>query len=103
MYISGGENIYPAEVESVLSEHSAVSEVAVIGVSDERWGEVGCAYVVPRPEGSLTIEDVYAHCRGRIAAFKIPKHIRLVESLPRTASGKIKKGELRQTFSEQEV
>jgi fatty-acyl-CoA synthase len=100
MYISGGENIYPAEVEAVLSEHAAVSEVAVIGVSDDQWGEVGCAYIVLRPDSNISPEEVDAHCRSRIAAFKIPKHVRLVESLPRTASGKIQKGNLRQAFSE---
>ena len=103
MYISGGENIYPAEVEAVLSEHAGVAEIAVIGVPDDRWGEVGCAYIVPRPGCSLTREEVDAYCRGRIAAFKIPKHVRLVDDLPRTASGKIRKGSLRQTFSERNV
>ncbi len=99
MYISGGENVYPAEVESVLHEHPAVADVAVVGVPDERWGEVGVAFVVPAaevPEGEL-VEFV----RERLARFKAPKDVRFVEVLPRSGLGKVLKDELRASVGEQ--
>lgn len=99
MYISGGENVYPAEVESVLVELRELAEVAVVGVPDERWGEVGAAYVVPLPGVELSTEDVLAHCGERLARYKIPKHVFTIERLPRTASGKVQKAELRQLFA----
>jgi fatty-acyl-CoA synthase len=98
MFITGGENVYPAEIESVLAEHPVIVEVAVVGVADPQWGESGCAYVVAR--APLTAEDVIAHCRGRLARYKVPKHVRFADALPRTGSGKVKKDELRRAFSE---
>lgn len=100
MYITGGENVYPAEVESVLVEHPAVVEAAVVGVGDPQWGETGCAYVVTR--AALTVDDVVEHCRGRLARYKIPKHVRFTDVLPRTGSGKVKKDELRRAFAKTE-
>ncbi len=89
MYISGGENVYPVEIEKFLYEHPAVAEVAIIGVPDKKWGEVGKAYIVTKPGYQLTAEDVLAFCRGKLAKYKIPKHIQFVEALPKGDTGKI--------------
>src|SRR5205085_1103798 len=89
MFISGGENVYPAEVEQALSSLPAIAEVCVIAVKDERWGEVGRAVVVPAPGASLDAERVLEHLAGRIARYKIPKTVVLAEALPRNASGKV--------------
>jgi fatty-acyl-CoA synthase len=96
MYISGGENVYPAEVEAVLSELEAVAEAAVIGVPDSQWGEVGRAYIVVRATQSLDIATVLHHCRGRLAKFKIPTTVVFTQDIPRTASGKIQKTALQE-------
>jgi len=95
MYISGGENVYPAEVERVLVEHPAVLEAAVIGVADETWGEVGAAYLLARPGQSIDPEALRQWCRERLAAYKIPVHVTTVEDFPRTAAGKVRKTDLR--------
>ena len=92
MVISGGENVYPAEIENVLHEHSAVKEAAVVGVPDERWGEACLAFVVLA--GDATEEALLEHCRGRLARYKVPKGVRFVESLPRNALDKVAKAEL---------
>jgi acyl-CoA synthetase (AMP-forming)/AMP-acid ligase II len=91
MYISGGFNVYPAEVEQALARLDGVTDVAVVGVPDERMGEVGKAYVV----GSTTPEDVIAFAKERLANFKVPRHVELVDALPRNLSGKVLKNELR--------
>jgi len=94
MYTVGGFNVYPAEIEQVLARHDGVAEVAVVGVPDERLGAVGRAYVVPRP-GSVPAEDeLIGFCRERLANFKVPRTVRLVDSLPRNASGKVLKYQL---------
>jgi fatty-acyl-CoA synthase len=93
MYISGGENVYPAEVEGVLHEHPSVADVAVVGASDERWGEVGVAFVVA--SSPVAEEDLFAHCRERLAGFKVPKRVRFVDALPMSAMNKVLKDELR--------
>jgi len=98
MIISGGENIYPAEVESALCEHPAIAESAVIGVPDDKWGEAVKAVVVLRPGKTLTEEDLIAWSRGRIAGFKAPKSVDFAEILPRNASGKLLKRELRAPY-----
>ncbi len=95
MFISGGENVYPAEVENVIYDHPAVAEVAVIGVSHPRWQEVGRAIVVVKAGHSLTEEEVIEFCQGKLARYKIPKSVVFVEALPRTAAGKVLKRELR--------
>jgi acyl-CoA synthetase (AMP-forming)/AMP-acid ligase II len=97
MIISGGENIYPAEVENVLREHPAVADCGVIGVPDTRWGEVGRAVVVLRPGAGVTEEELLAFLDGKIARFKIPKSVRFSGELPRTGTGKILKKRLRET------
>ncbi len=98
MYISGGENVYPAEVESILYEMDQIAEVAVIGVPDSKWGESGCAVVALTGGAALTIEDVHVHVADRLAKFKQPAHLAIVDALPRTASGKVQKFELRQSI-----
>ncbi len=91
MYISGGENVYPAEVEAVLHEHPRVADAAVVGVPDERWGEVGVAFVVADGVGE---EELVEWCRGRLARFKVPSAVRFVTEIPRNSLGKIQKREL---------
>jgi fatty-acyl-CoA synthase len=98
MYISGGENVYPAEVEAVLTNHAAVLEAAVIGVPDERWGEVGHAAVRLRPGAACEAEELRAFARAQLAAYKVPKHVTIVEDYPRTAAGKVQKHLLRATL-----
>jgi fatty-acyl-CoA synthase len=94
MYISGGENIYPAEIEQVLYRHPAVEMCAVVGVPDEKWGEVGRAIVVLKPGSSATIDDLFAHLQHHLAGYKVPRSIEFVSSLPVSAAGKILKREL---------
>lgn len=98
MYISGGENVYPAEVEDVLSRHSAIKECAVIGISDERWGETGLAIVALKSADGASEADLMAHCRQNLAKYKCPARIVFVEALPRNATGKIHKPSLRSEF-----
>jgi acyl-CoA synthetase (AMP-forming)/AMP-acid ligase II len=95
MIITGGENVYPIEVESALGGHPAVAEVAVVGVPSERWGEEVRAVVVARPGATVTAEELMAWARARIAAYKTPKAIAFAEALPRNAAGKVLKRELR--------
>ena len=99
MYISGGENVYPAEVESVLHQLSAVAEAAVIGIPSEQWGEVGMAIVAIKPGHTLKPEEIHAHCQANLARFKCPRLIEFVDALPRNATGKIHKPTLRKNFS----
>ncbi len=96
--ISGGENVYPAEVESALRAHPAVTDCGVIGVPDERWGEVGRAVVVLRPGAEADEAGILAFLDGRIARYKIPKSVLFAAELPRTATGKIAKKTLRQSY-----
>ncbi len=98
MYISGGVNVFPAEVEAELAGHPGVADVAVVGVPDDTWGEVGVAFVVPRPGASPTPEELTAFLRDRIARYKVPRAFVTRSSLPRTAYGKVVKGELRDAF-----
>jgi fatty-acyl-CoA synthase len=100
MFISGGENVYPAEIESVLHAHPAVAECAVIGVPDEKWGETGKALVVLRPGRTAEPEELLAHLDGRLARFKIPKYLELVPELPKNAAGKLLKAPLRQLYGQ---
>ncbi|HET9891145.1 MAG TPA: long-chain fatty acid--CoA ligase [Mycobacterium sp.] len=95
MYISGGENVYPAEVEQVIYQHPAVADCAVIGVPDRRWGEVGHAVVVPREGATVTADDILAFLTGRLAKYKIPKTVAFVDALPSNGTGKVLKSRLR--------
>ena len=96
MYISGGENVYPAEVESVLHAIEGVADAAVVGAPDPRWGEVGVAFIVRGPGSVIEAEEVLEGCQGRLARYKVPKRVEFIEELPRNATGKILKRELRQ-------
>ena len=101
MYISGGENVYPAEVESVLYQIPQLAEAAIIGVPDERWGEVGKAIVAVKPGQVLTEQQILDHCSENLARFKLPRYVEFVDALPRNATGKVHKPTLRQTFGRQ--
>ena len=101
MYISGGENVYPAEVEAAIAELTEVAECAVVGIPDARWGEVGRVYVVPVPGRAITAEDLLAHCARRLAKFKVPRTAVITDSLPRTSSGKVQKHVLRKRAIEE--
>ncbi|CAH2408486.1 acyl-CoA synthetase [Mesorhizobium escarrei] len=98
MYVSGGENVYPAEVENVLYSHPEVAEAAVIGVPDSRWGEVGCAIVVRKNGAAVTEAELLAHCATALARYKVPRTAMFVEALPRSAVGKVHKPTLRHQF-----
>nr|WP_206537730.1 long-chain fatty acid--CoA ligase [Ilumatobacter nonamiensis] len=98
MYISGGENVYPAEIENVLYQLPQVAEAAIIGVPNDRWGEVGLAVLALKPGAELDRATVVDHCVGQLAKFKVPNDIAIVEELPRNATGKVLKRELRTQF-----
>ena len=100
MIVSGGENVYPAEVENALMSHPAVADVAVIGVPSERWGETVKALIVPEPAQEVSDADLIAHCRERLAPYKCPTSVERRESLPRNPSGKVLKKELREPYWE---
>jgi fatty-acyl-CoA synthase len=95
MIVSGGENIASSEIERVLYEHDAVTEVAVVGRPDDRWGEVPVAFVVTKPGAIASPDDLVEHCRGQLAKFKVPKAVILIDALPRNPSGKVLKRQLR--------
>ena len=92
MYISGGENVYPAEVESTLRQHPHVADVAVVGIPDNKWGEVGKAFVIPKNGDKVSAIHILDFCRGRLAAYKWPREIAFCDDFPRTSLGKVKKG-----------
>lgn len=99
MFISGGENVYPAEIEQVLFHHPNVLDVAVVGVPDERWGEVGMVVVVPRDPDTFDPDELLAFCVDKLARYKIPKRVTVTAALPRTAAGKVLKRDLREQVS----
>ena len=99
MYISGGENVYPAEVENVLHDHPAVSQAAVVGAPHARWGEAGVAFVVLRPGASATPAELIGWCRERLAGYKAPTGVEFADELPRNATGKVLKGSLREAVA----
>jgi len=100
MIVSGGENIYSAEIENVLSTHPAVAAVAVIGVPDPRWGEAVKAIVIPRAGHIASAEDLIAHCRAKLSGYKVPKSIDFTQSFPLVPSGKVSKKDLRARYWE---
>ena len=102
MIISGGQNIYPAEIDRVLHKHPDIAEAAVFGVPDKEWGEAVFAVVVPNEGASLTEEDVIAFVKKNIASYNKPKYVRFADSLPRTAAtGKLQKVQLRKSYMDQ--
>ena len=98
LIVSGGENIYPAEIERVLAEHPKVFEVAVVGVPDEKWGESPRACVVARPGETVTVDELVAFCDGKIARYKHPRSLLTLDALPRNSMGKVLRRELREQF-----
>jgi fatty-acyl-CoA synthase len=98
MIISGGENVYAAEVETVFREHPAVADAALIGQPDDKWGEVGLMIVACKPNQNLEAEELLQFCSGRLAKYKIPKRIEFVDALPYSPYGKVIKAELRKKF-----
>ena len=94
MYISGGENVYPAEVEHLLRQHREISDIAIIGVPDDKWGEVGKAFIVRIKDSELSKENVKEYCYEKLAKYKIPKHIEFIEVLPTNDAGKIDRKKL---------
>lgn len=103
MYISGGENVYPAEVEAILANHPQIERAAVMGIPSAKWGEVGCAFVVCRGTKPLVPADIVAWCKERLASFKCPKEIVLVEEIPTTSTGKPQKNILRKMLSDKSI
>jgi len=99
MYVSGGENVYPAEVEAVLHQHPGVAMCAVVGVPDDRWGEAGVAFVVAAPGADLDAASLEAHLRDRLAKFKVPRSVSVVDELPVSGAGKILKNVLKERVS----
>ena len=100
MIITGGENVYSAEVENALSAHAAVLEAAVVGLPHPRWGEAVTAAVTIRSGATATEADLIAHCRTRLASYKCPKSVRILAALPKSGAGKILKPALRQTLAQ---
>ena len=98
MYRSGGENVYPAEIEKVLADHPKIADVSIIGVSDEKWGETGKALIVLRKGEKFTEEEMREFLTGKVAKYKFPKHMEFIKSMPMTGSGKIKKSELKKKY-----
>jgi fatty-acyl-CoA synthase len=95
MYRSGGENVYPAEIEKILYNHPDIENVAIIGVADEKWGETGKAFVVPQKGKTITLEQIHQFLDGKAARYKWPRHLDIIDALPMTATGKIKKADLK--------
>lgn len=98
MVISGGVNIYPAEIEDVLQQHPKVLEAALVGIPDPQWGETLLAFIVPRAGAEITLEEVVSFCEGKIARYKIPKKLQVVRELPKSPAGKVLKRVLREPF-----
>jgi acyl-CoA synthetase (AMP-forming)/AMP-acid ligase II len=95
MFISGGENVYPAEVEKALLGHPAILDAAVVGVPDDKWGEVGKAFIETKEGHPIAIDEIRSFLADKLARYKIPQYIEFIKKLPKTASGKIKKSLLR--------
>lgn len=100
MLISGGENVYPAEVENMLLSHPQIADAAVLGLPSPKWGEVPLAVLVKKPGAALTEADLLGWCKGKLASFKLPKVVVFAEAIPRNPSGKILKRVLREQLLE---
>ena len=103
MIISGGMNIFPSEIEAVLREHATVSDAAVVGLPDEKWGEIVCAVIEAAPGSIVDERAIIDYCTERLASYKKPSSVKVIDELPRTPSGKLKKFILREQFSNQEA
>jgi acyl-CoA synthetase (AMP-forming)/AMP-acid ligase II len=99
MIVSGGENVYSKEVEEVISTHPKVLEVAVIGLPDEKWGEVVTAVVAPMPDEKITEEEIIEYSRKSLAGYKCPKIVKLIDNIPKNPAGKIVKSKLKKLYS----
>ena len=101
MYRSGGENVYPAEIEKILLNHPKISQVAIIGFPDDRWGEVGTAFIVPKEQGkTISIEDIKEYLKDKVAKYKHPAHVIMMKELPLTATMKVKKSDLKGEYAD---
>ena len=100
MFISGGENVYPAEIEKMYLENPKISQVAVIGIPDEKWGEAGLAFIALKDGETMTEQEAIDICIGKLAKYKIPKQIKFVEALPMTATEKVMRVDFRQEYFE---
>jgi fatty-acyl-CoA synthase len=98
MLIRGGENVYPREIEEYLLRHPGVQDAQVFGVPDAKYGEEVCAWIVPRRGHALGEQQIRDYCRGRIAHYKVPRYVRIVEQFPLTATGKAQKFEMRKAM-----
>jgi acyl-CoA synthetase (AMP-forming)/AMP-acid ligase II len=98
MIISGGENVYPKEIENAIYDHQAVAECAVFGIPHDKWGEVPAAYVCLKDKAELSEQDLVAHCAARLAQFKRPRVVKFVDEFPKTPIGKIQKNILREPY-----
>ncbi|MCZ6644323.1 MAG: AMP-binding protein [Gammaproteobacteria bacterium] len=98
MVVSGGENIYPREIENTLFEHSAVADAAVIGIPSEQWGESLLAFITLKPGETANGDDIVEFCRGKLAGYKIPRQVEFIDVIPRNASGKVLKKDLREPY-----
>jgi fatty-acyl-CoA synthase len=101
MVIRGGENVYPREIEEFLYTHPEIQDVQVIGVPDQKYGEELCAWIVPKRGAVLGAEEIQAFCKGRIAHYKVPRYIRMVEGFPTTVTGKVQKFAMREVMIEE--
>jgi fatty-acyl-CoA synthase len=103
MFISGGENVYPAEIERFLLTNSKIKEVAVIGVEDEKWGEVGSAFIVLNENENMTQEEIKNYCLGNLAKYKIPKYFTFINEIPKNEAGKIDRKKLSSIHNEHQT
>ena len=100
MYISGGENVYPAEIEALVAELDAVKECAVIGMADDKWGEVGQLFYVAKDGAEISEDEIRNALNDKIARYKYPRWVRFTDELPRTATGKVQRYKLRELLKE---
>jgi len=98
MYRSGGENVYPAQIEKILIDHPKIENVTILGVPDDKWGEVGKAFIVCKKGERITKEETHEYLSGKIAKYKFPAHVEMIDDLPMTATGKIRKSELKKSI-----